>query len=344
MVNRILYLEYGSTVINIGSGPTADPHLRSIKVTQCTNSGVDLTMGSVCSACVEATVFDSSGRIRKDLVFRLVEVSDSGSVSRVGRFRIKTAARSGRHLYKITAFDNVAELDKDLFLWLLRFDWSQKCTVREFASKVCEECGLSFKSDAFPNEDVVLSTPVIDNNATGRSLMKWCAEIACRYCVADADGNICFKWYGTYKGHDIFATGDSFYYGDSFEFSSDYCRSVDAVVIRQLSDNTLWPETWSGATYSNPYIIEKNMFLIAYPDDAHRLGILQDIKSALDLTPNQQPFKLKCPADVGSKICAGDYLSISDLYGNGFGSIITNKVCEGQRVTLECTGNYRRRN
>lgn len=342
-----MYIMKFDSGFSIQSGPLETSNIRSCTVTQCVNSGDNLTVGSVCSACLEATIEDPAARIKAGLSLNLLETNASGEAQRVGRFRIKAVDKKGKHLYKVTAFDNVSELDKDLRIWLLRFDWSQNCTLREFASKVCIACGVRLKTGNFPNEDVILGTAVMDTKVTGRSLMRWCAEIAGRYCVADEVGNICFDWYSSSgdRYHEIFADGERHYYAGSFTYGERYLSEIDAVVIRQL-DGTLWPETWGldEVAYSNPCIIEKNMFLISNFDGEHRMSALKRIKSSLDATPSGRPFKISCPAAVGRNIHAGDTLNISDVTGRGFASIIMSKVRTGQKVTLECTGSYRRQN
>ena len=179
----------------LSSGVPGEAALTEVTLTQRVNSEEELTLGSVCAAMLEAQVLVSDGSwgINAGETLTLYQVLPDGSRVQQGIFIAETPERTDANIYRLTAYDRVVLLDKDLTDWLEGLA-SWPCTLQEFAAMVCRQCGLELAEGDLPNG----SYPVRKFSAgsiTGRQLIKWVAQIAGRFCRATADGKLEFAWY-----------------------------------------------------------------------------------------------------------------------------------------------------
>ena len=238
-MKNIIVLPNGT---RISSGNDADRSIKSCTTTECVNSGTELTLGSACCFCLEAQILSKGvklGLATGDLI-RLYKADDQGNEVKFGTFRLEAPVKKSDNIYKITAFDRIADLDKDLTAWLKGLTgWPYDLIT--FAGMVCEACGLTLATTEIPNG----SFPVqqfFKSGVTGRQLMQWIGEIAGRFCRANADGDITFDWY-TSSGVTIRPTGDRYYFGGALTYDDYEVAPIDAVQLR-LADGeggALWP-------------------------------------------------------------------------------------------------------
>ena len=320
----------------ISSGADAQRSIKSCTVTDCTNNATELTLGSACCSCLEAQVLTKGGKLglsTGDLI-RLYKVDGRGEEVKVGTFRLEAPSKKSDNVYKITAYDRIADLDKDLSSWLKSLTgWPYQLSV--FAGMVCEACGLRYLTS-----DILNATfPVQEfykSGVTGRQLMQWIGEIAGRFCRATADGDIIFGWY-TSSGVTIKPTGERYYFGGALTYDDYEVAPIDAVKL-MLADGeggALWP---SGAA-ENPYVIAGNAILLARVTEALK-PYLKNVQDLLAALPAYKPCKVSLPA--GMDIRAGQTVQVVDKHGNAFTTLVMTKTQAGQRDTLECTGSPRR--
>lgn len=228
-MKNIIVLPNGT---RISSGSDADRSIKSCTTTECVNSGTELTLGSACCFCLEAQILSKGvklGLATGDLI-RLYKADDQGNEVKFGTFRFEAPVKKSDNIYKITAFDRIADLDKDLTAWLKGLTgWPYDLIT--FAGMVCEACGLTLATTEIPNG----SFPVqqfFKSGVTGRQLMQWIGEIAGRFCRANADGHITFDWY-TSSGVTVRPTGERYYFGgaltyDDYEVTPRRCSTAAA--------------------------------------------------------------------------------------------------------------------
>jgi hypothetical protein len=104
----------------ISSGIDTVNAIATIKHTKAVNSGTDLNLGSVCAAMVEATLITPRGGfyIAAGEEITLYTETENGTRKRQGIFAVDKPTRSSANRTKLTAYDRVAKLDKDLSEWL----------------------------------------------------------------------------------------------------------------------------------------------------------------------------------------------------------------------------------
>ena len=335
MLKTIIKLPDGT---EISSGSNTVNAIQSCTITECVNSGEDLTLGSTCASALEATLITPQGGLKKDIgagtrVTVCKQEGDNPPVQ-VGVFNLEKPTRSTANTMKLTGYDRITELDKDLTDWLNGLkEWPYPLT--SFAGMVCEKCGLTFKVTDVPNADFMV--PQFTRSAvTGRQIMQWLGEICCRFCRADAEGNIEFAWY-TPSGKTITATGDMYYFQNSLSYENYQTAAIDAVQIRLANseNGALWP---AAAGAKNSYIITDNAILNAQITES-LLPYLQVIRAELDGV-SYTPCKVSVPASLD--IRAGNTVDIIDKNGIHITAYVMTKTQKGQQDVLECTGNSKR--
>lgn len=159
------------------------------------NSGTELALGSVCSSMLECTIRTPHGELRlsEGVEVALFNEDDSGNRTQIGLFTLEKPTRNNANTYKITAYDRVSWLDRDLSAWLNGLEgWPY--TVSAFAGMVCEKCGLTLAQTTWLNGDYQIQK-FTGSGITGRQLMKWIGEIEAKFVRATPDGEIELAWY-----------------------------------------------------------------------------------------------------------------------------------------------------
>lgn len=331
MLKNILILPDG-TELSSGAGDVNA--IKSVALTECVNSGTELTIGSVCANMLEVSVITPNGDLSLTAGDKVTLYKDDG-VRRhlVGGFKLEKPTRPSSNTMQLTGYDAVTQLDKDLTAWLADLKgWPYNIMV--FAGMVCEACGLQFASPDCPNSDYMVQQ--FTAQATGRQLMGWLAEICCRFCCATAYGDIKFAWY-TPSGISIQPSGDHYYFQKGLSYEAYKVAPIEAVQLR-LADSengALYPEAAEG---SNSYMISSNPILFA--------GITEDILTVLENIKQElagvsyTPCRVTIPASTD--IHAGHTVQITDKNGKTITAYVMTKTQKGQRDTLECTGSLRR--
>lgn len=190
MIKHLLCLPDGTEVSSGGNGAA----VMGVTVTRSVNDAAQLEPGSACAAMLEATLLHlDPGRIAAGDALTLYSVDESGQRQQVGIFLAETPERTGSHTLRLTAYDRLILLDRDMTDWLAGLDgWPY--TLHSFAAMVCTQCGLSLTTDSIPNGDFPVEAFTAEG-VTGRQLMMWIGQVACRFCRATPEGEVELGWY-----------------------------------------------------------------------------------------------------------------------------------------------------
>lgn len=335
MIRNLLYLSDNTC---ISSGVDQTNAIQNCTVTECVNSGEELTLGSTCCACLEVKIFAPGGELNipTGKAVTLCKEVDGSAPVQVGVFLPERPVKANANVYKLTAYDNVSLLGKDLSTWLKGLKWpTAGYPLLTFAGMVCTACGLKLATTSIPNATM----PVYQfykAGVTGRQLMKWIGECAGRFCRANAYGQIELAWY-TASGVTVRATGDRYYFAGKLSYEDYNVAAIDAVKLRlaDSEDGALWPSDAA----DNPYIITGNPILIS-GEIAARKPYLTVIQQELSKLPTYRPCKMSLPASMD--IRPGNTVQIVDKNGVSFTTCVMTKIQKGQKDTLECTGSARR--
>lgn len=319
----------------LSSGAREEMAIQSAKLTQCVNSREELTLGSVCASMLEMTVLDPDEALGLSAGEEITvsKVGDDGTSYPVGIFLTEKPVRVSANCVKVTAYDRVSLLDKDLTSWLAALDgWPY--TLLEFAKMVGEACGVTLTNDAIPNGEYPVQA-FSGQGITGRQLIQWVGEIAGRFCRATTEGNLEFAWYAP-KDLVLSPSGERYYYLGGLSLADYQVAEIEKVHIR-LTDSDVGEVYPPDLEQGNTYAITGNYLLTADSTEVLQT-VAQNIFEQLQGV-SYTPCKIVAPADTAQ---AGDIIKVLDKRGVSHSVYVMSKVQTGQTETLECTGSSRR--
>lgn len=315
----------------LSSGPGAEINIRNTSLTECVNSGEELTMGSTCAAMMELVVQAPRGALvlKYGDEVTLYRVDSADVQKKVGRFILEKPSRTSTYILKLTGYDRVVKLDKDLTSWLKSLSaWPYP--LIEFAGMVCSACGLELVTTEIPNGDYMVQK--IKKEATGRQLMQWIGEICCRFCRATPDGAIELAWYSR-SGLSIQPTGENYFFRRTLTYQDCDVAPIEAVQVQLIDseDSAPIPAVPNG---THSYVISGNPIFTVVTS-----AVVDTIAAELR-GMTYTPCKVTVPAFVDAH--PGDIIEISDLNGVTITTPVMTRTQRGQRATLESTGSPRR--
>ena len=192
MLKTVIVLPDGT---ELSSGVGTKNAIKSITVTECVNDAQELTLGSTCANMIELTAITPYGgfSIAEGDEFTVYREDAEGDRNKVGFFTAEKPTRASAHSLKVTAYDRISWLDKDLTAWIAGLTaWPY--TLYDLAKMTCSQCGLELRNTSLPNGSYLVQHFSAEG-ITGRQIMKWVGEIAGRFCRATPDGLIEFAWY-----------------------------------------------------------------------------------------------------------------------------------------------------
>ena len=378
MLKTILVLPDGT---ELSSGVGAVNAISNVTVTEMVNDSQELTLGSCCCNMLEAVIIAPGGglSIAAGEELTAYRVDEAGARHKVGLFTAEKPTRSTANTLKITAYDRVSRLDKDLTSWLAGLEeWPY--SLGDLAYKVCQACGLSFISDQIPNGSYPVQRFSADG-ITGRQLMKWIGQIAGCFCRATPDGEIELGWYEplssvTYNnGHLNLASGDisveddgtgkGRLVSDTLEITDDGNGNITLAVPAEVEglyyyQNGLSAEDYTVAPIQKVQLRQNEEDVgTVYPDGEGEVNTyiitgnpLLTANTAQDLKGVAQtiyerlqgvtytPCSLSVPANMA--IRAGKILCLTDHNGKSITAYVMSRRQAGQRDKLEGTGSPRR--
>lgn len=330
MLRNLIVLPDGTEIF---SGNGARHTIQNATLTGSANSGTELTLGSVCSDAIDVKFFTPQGNLNVPVgeEVTLYKVDDVGDRTKVGLFTLSAPERPSRNTYKITAYDRVSWMDRDITDFLKSLDgWPY--SLLTLAQMVCDECLLTLTNLEIPNGDFPVNKfPA--SKMTARELMGYIGQLCARFCRATPDGDIEFAWYED-SGVTLQPSGDRYYFSLKYE---DYqVEKIEAVQV-QLADGeygALWPQAKAGA---NSYVISGNPLITAVNDSL--LPYLEVIRQEIQYSV-YTPCRVTLPACLD--IRPGHIVHITDGNGLLLDTYVMNKTQKGQKDTIESTGSARR--
>lgn len=237
MQKNVLVLPDGT---ELSSGRGTKNALMNVEHTEVVNSGTELTPGSVCCACLEATLIAPGGdlSISAGTQVTLYTEYDDGTREQCGIYNLEKPTRSSANAYKLLAYDNIVKLDVDLTSWLQE---QLPASVQELVQAVCTKCGVELENINLSHGDIrteALPTGTI----TGRQVLQWAAEIGAKFVKATPEGKILFTWYSQNDAVSI-VPGQTEketqfpYFQGSLSYEDYKVAAVDKVQIRNTDDD-----------------------------------------------------------------------------------------------------------
>ena len=354
----------------IYSGQEADARVRSVTLTEQVSDQDDLCPGAACAACAEIELWAPENKVQiaqgEELVLARVDTT-AGTETQVGIFLAEKPEKSSANVYTVTAYDRMTLLDKDLSPWLREQQESFPMGLTAFIQAVCAQCGVTLADgalDGLPNGGYQIAAFYADG-LTGRQLIQWAAQAACRFARMTPDGKLTFGWYAasdaaigpgtTYReGVVVLADGSVLYTANgeryvvrdplpaylqgSLSYEDYETATIDKVQIRQTDDDVgvIYPPDETG---TNALVLQGNLLLTTATAEA-----LQPVAQTIFETMqgvSYTPLQLSVLVDSHTPPLGG-IIQVTDAYGRVMTAYVMTRTISGQKATLECTGNATR--
>lgn len=344
--------------------------IRSVQLTEQVNDNTDLCPGAACAACAEIELWAPRNglTIAQGTEFTLVRIdAESGAQTPVGVFLAEKPQKKSANVIRVTAYDRMTLLDKDLSPWLREHQGDFPMSLAAFIEVVCGQCGVVLSDgtlDRLPNADYQVRAFYADD-LTGRQLIQWAAQAACCFARMTPDGSLAFAWYEENAATGIFpdatkhwvaldlsgqilACSDgsiwtygqdtATYYSGGLTYEDYETAPLDKVQIRQSDDDVgvIWPPDAAG---TNALVLQGNL-LLTTDSTAALQPVAQTVYERLQrVTYTPLEVSLPCTMDMPAP---GQIVTVTDAYGRTMQAYIMQRTISGQKATLESTGNARR--
>lgn len=316
------------------SGEVGKDAILRLTLTAGVNDTRELTLGSVCAAMLEAELLIPSGELGLTAGEEVTLYWVTGeNREKAGIFVADKPEKTGKGTYSLTAFDRVSRLDKDVTQWLEGLqDWPY--ALLDFGRLVCRQCGVELANTEIPNGDYQVQK-FTARGITGRQLLFWVGEAACRFLRATPEGTLLLDWY-TPAEKTVSASGEDFYYQDTLTYSDYRTAPIDRVQLRfdEKDVGTIYPPEAAGNTYA----VTGN-YLLTAQDAQSLLPVAEALYGALSGV-QFTPCKLTVPSRLG--IREGQILRVQTPSGEELTAYVMSRTASRGRDTLECTGSYTR--
>lgn len=358
------------TVLESGT-PTGNAIIK-VKLTEEVNdnSEEDLMPGAASTSCLELELLIPEGNLQithgDEVELWRVDTETQEEVQ-VGIFLAEQPTKSSANKYKVTAYDRMTLLDKDLSLWLREQQGNFPMTLEALVQAVVAACGLQMADatlDKLPNSNYQVQA-FYDDGITGRKIIRWAAQALCRFARMTPAGQLEFAWYTDHARSGIgpgagsawtaldlagqllvtadgelwtFAQPQAGYFSGTLSYEDYTTAPIDKVQIRQSDDDVgvIYPPDEAG---TNALVIQGNLLLATQTADALRpvAQAIYETMRGVVYTPLQVSIPLAADAPA-----PGEIITVSDAYGRTMQAYIMQRTISGPKVTLESTGNARR--
>lgn len=344
--------------------------IRSVQLTEQVNDETDLCPGAACAACAEIELWapENGLTIAQGTEITLARIdAESGAQTPVGVFLAEKPVKASANVIRVTAYDRMTLLDKDLSSWLREHQGDFPMSLAAFVEAVCGQCGVVLSDgtlDRLPNADYQVRAFYADD-LTGRQLIQWAAQATCCFARMTPDGSLAFAWYtenpvtGVFPdatkhwvaldlSGQILACSDgsiwtygqdtATYYSGGLTYEDYETAPLDKVQIRQSDDDVgvIWPPDAAG---TNALVLQGNL-LLTTDSTAALQPVAQTVYERLQrvtYTPLEVSFP--CTMDMPAP---GQIITVADAYGRPLQMYTMQRTITGQKVTLKATGHPRR--
>ena len=342
----------------------------SVQLTRQVSDQDDLAPGAACAACAVIELWAPENGLTitpgTQLILTCID-TDTGTETRAGIFLAETPEKVSANVIRVTAYDRMTLLDRDLSPWLRQQQDAFPMTLTALVREVCGQCGVPLADgtlDGLPNGSYPVQAFYTDD-LTGRQLIQWAAQAFCRFARMTPDGSLEFAWYtesalqgigpgsGTawaalnlagqvYTCADgsvwTFGQPRAGYLSGSLSHEDYETAPVDKVQIKQSTDDVgvLYPPEETG---TNALVLSGNLLLTAASAEALRPVAQAIYEQMQGLVYTPATVDIQAAEEIPAP---GTILTLIDAYGRAMRFPVMEQTISGQAVTLEATGNARR--
>ena len=316
-------------------------NIRSVVYREQVNADTDLRPGCVASAYIEVECHGSqSDAPSAGEALTYYQVDGSGSETLIGVFYAEPSIPT-RKTFKFTAYDAVAKMDVDFSAWLTAHQNDFPMSIYSLVSAACGVAGVTLGSASWP-----LSTQTVNafyaDNITCRAILQYAAEIACRFVRCNAAGEVIFDWYTVKSGYKIYPGSGSSggvtyvpYKQGGMDYENYDTAALDAVCVHPVGEDDtayIYPSEASG----NALHVRNNALLYG-ASSSDMMAIAQNIYTEMRALGVYRPMTAKL-FPSGNPFRAGDIVSVEDIQGVAFTSVVMGLTVSASEAIAQATG------
>lgn len=346
--------------------------IRSVTLTEQVNDQDDLCPGAACAACAEIELWAPKNGLQiaqgDELILTRVD-TETGTENQAGIFLAEKPEKVSANVIRVTAYDRMTLLDKDLSPWLREQQGAFPMALADLIRAVCGQCGVALAEgtlDGLPNGEYPVQSFYADD-LTGRQLIQWAGEAACRFACMTPEGKLAFGWYESSAASGVgpaeeestrtglrlagavlrtadgeiwrFGMRQAGYLSGTLSYADYTTAPIDKVQIRQSEEDVgvLYPVEEQG---DNALVIQGNLLLTT--ENSETLRPVAEAIFEQMRTVCYTPLSVSVQAVSEAMPAPGDIITVTDAYGRTMRAYVMERRLSGQRCTIESTGNARR--
>lgn len=304
------------------------------------NTEENLRFGACSSSSIEFEVFGSQANaipVGEELTY--YQTDENGVDTLIGVFTAQPSIPS-RNTYKVVAYDNIIKLETDFSEHLASIQSSFPMTLSALLAEVATVAGVTFG-----NSPTLASTVIQEFSANGvscRQVVAWAAEMSGQYVHCDTNGDILFGWYAARSGYSVrpgSGSGGGVTYVPYREGGLNYkdyaVSAVDRVAVKPPEEEDvayIYPTSATG----NTYVVSNNL-LLTNADSAVMNTVAQTLYGVLSAMPTYRPVSISL-FRFDNPFRAGDVVSVTDVQGVSFNTLVMSMTVSLDGASVECTG------
>lgn len=253
------------------------------------------------------------------VVYVGMELSN-GTIEKIrkGTFIVDEAKYNGS-LISITCLDYLSKFDKDYSISTLKYP----ATLLEIYLDACKNCGITYITARFDNDDYVVKERPDDSALTFRQVLQWICQISCKWARMDVYGRLALKWYeqaifeqtGNSNGGTFKDQPDGKFENLLSDSGTSIYAPASKGVIRDFISKTLKPNT-TYTLVSNAKVPNENAFIRVY--DKTSSNILCDFSNGQN---GAEKIVFTTPQSV-----SGNFLKFV-VFGNSGSGTVSRWAC-----------------
>lgn len=246
--------------------------------------------------------------------------------TKMGMFILETPVKVNDTRIKVNGYDKMTLFDVKVSSLLDTIQYPT--TLKTLLTSLCNYVGVKCITQSFINSDMQIKKNFTGTDVTGRQLLQYISEIACRFARITPNGELELIWY-----KEVDYTIDSNSYSDISILDYEV-KPIDKLQVK-VEENDIGVIIGEG---NNAYLIENNPLLYAESDSELRVpatNIFNAIKDFKYIPYNVDAFP-------NPLIKTGDIITINTTAGQTIKAIVMNRKYDGLHDEYEATGNETR--
>lgn len=313
------------------------PHIKSITFKESVNASEDLRPGTVCSASIQVKAYGKkTDAITTDSPIQFYKSVDESTAELIGTFYPEPSIDT-RNSYTFDAYDAASKLDADFSEWLAEHQDDFPMRLADLVGHACTVAGVTVEGE-IPFANTAIQAFYSDN-LTCRSILSYAAEIGCKFVRCNAAGNLVFDWYYENNDYGIAPSGGAetiAYKQDGLTYANYETSVLDRVAVHPAGNDDVAYIYPVNATGNTLHII--NNLLLTNAEPSTFTAIAQAVYNGVAAIGSYRPMEANL-FPFENVFRAGQIVSVSDIQGVTFQSVITEMVESETSSLLVSSGN-----